>query len=146
MARLTIVTSAAWRAHATPQHHLRTQHRPEGASPDFRDADERAAEIASALIADVPGAGRLAVPATADVDREGVRVAAQLRAVREAEPRGRPAHVDAARRRAAFELLGVAKVDPLAGLKQGLLGQMAKLPGSRLSPGVSWACSNYRRP
>jgi polar amino acid transport system substrate-binding protein len=74
----------------------------------------------------------------ADVDREGVRVAAPARANYELFLRrnlGRAQLVSAADGGAAFALLAGGEVDALAGLTEGLLGLAPKLPGSRLVDG-----------
>jgi polar amino acid transport system substrate-binding protein len=84
----------------------------------------------------VPGASPLR--AAADVDREGVRVAAPARANYElylSRNLRRAQLVSPPGADAAFELLAAGKVDALAGLTQGLLGLVPKLPGSRLVEG-----------
>jgi polar amino acid transport system substrate-binding protein len=84
----------------------------------------------------VPGTSSLRT--AAEVDREGVRVGAPSRANYELFLR-RNLHaaqlVSVQGGEAAFELLATGKVDALAGLVQGLLGLMGKLPGSRLVEG-----------
>jgi polar amino acid transport system substrate-binding protein len=84
----------------------------------------------------VPGASPLG--AAADVDREGVRVAAPARAnyelyLRRNLRRARLVSTDG--EQAAFERLAAGQVDALAGLTQRLLGLAGKLPGSRLLEG-----------
>ena len=84
----------------------------------------------------VPGASPLR--AAADVDREGVRVAAPARANYElflSRTLKRAQLVSTPGADAAFELLAAGKVEALAGLTQGLLGLAPKLPGSRLVEG-----------
>jgi len=84
----------------------------------------------------VPGASTLRT--AAEVDREGVRVAAPARANYELFLRRnltRAQLVSTQGADAAFDLLATGKVDALAGLKQGLLGLEAKLPGSRIAEG-----------
>lgn len=74
----------------------------------------------------------------ADVDREGVRVAAPARANYElylSRHLARARLMSTPGADAAFELLATGKVDALAGLTQGLLGLAPKLPGSRLVEG-----------
>jgi polar amino acid transport system substrate-binding protein len=76
--------------------------------------------------------------AAADVDREGVRVAAPARANYElflSRSLQRATLVSAANANAAFDLLVKGQVDALAGLKQGLMGLAEKLPGSRMLDG-----------
>ena len=76
--------------------------------------------------------------AAADVDREGVRVAAPARANYElflSRSLARARLVQAPDAGAAFELLATGKVDALAGLTQALIGLNAKLPGSRILDG-----------
>ena len=76
--------------------------------------------------------------AAADVDREGVRVAAPARANYElflSRNLKRAQLVRAPNADAAFDLLVTGKVDALAGLKQGLIGLAEKLPGSRMLDG-----------
>ena len=80
----------------------------------------------------VPGASPLGT--AADVDREGVRVAAPARANYElylSRNLERAQLVSTASADAAFDLLATGKVEALAGLTQGLLGLAPKLPGSR---------------
>ena len=84
----------------------------------------------------VPAASTLRT--AAEVDREGVRVAAPARANYELFLRRnltRAQLVSTQGADAAFDLLSTGKVDALAGLKQGLLGLVDKLPGSRLVEG-----------
>jgi polar amino acid transport system substrate-binding protein len=84
----------------------------------------------------VPGASPLRT--AADVDREGVRVAAPARANYElylSRNLKRAQLVSTADADAAFQALAAGKVDALAGLTQGLLGLAAKLAGSRLVDG-----------
>jgi polar amino acid transport system substrate-binding protein len=84
----------------------------------------------------VPGASPLRT--AAEADRDGVRVAAPARANYELFLRRNLAHarlVSAPTGDAAFELLATGQVDALAGLTQGLLGLLPKLPGSRLLEG-----------
>jgi polar amino acid transport system substrate-binding protein len=74
----------------------------------------------------------------AEVDRDGVRVAAPARANYELYLKrnlARAQLVSAPGADAAFELLATGKVDALAGLTQGLLGQVEKLSGSRIVDG-----------
>ena len=76
--------------------------------------------------------------AAADVDREGVRVAAPARANYElylSRSLTRAQLVRAQDAAAAFDLLASGKVEALAGLTQALIGLSAKLPGSRLVDG-----------
>ena len=84
----------------------------------------------------VPGSSTLRT--AAEVDREGIKVAAPARANYELFLRRnlrRAQLVSAQGGDAAFELLATGKVDALAGLTQGLLGLASKLPGSRLVEG-----------
>jgi polar amino acid transport system substrate-binding protein len=84
----------------------------------------------------VPGASPLRN--AAEVDREGVRVAAPARANYElylSRNLARAQLVSTSSADAAFELLASGKVDALAGLTQGLLGLASKLPGARLVEG-----------
>ena len=84
----------------------------------------------------VPGTSPLRT--AADVDRDGVRVAAPARANYELFLSRNLKHarlVPAQGGDAAFDLLVTGQVDALAGLTQGLLGLAAKLPGSRLVDG-----------
>src|SRR6266403_8707 len=84
----------------------------------------------------VPGASPLRT--AAEVDREGVRVAAPARANYElylSRNLKRAQLVSTASADAAFELLASGQVDALAGLTQGLLGLAPKLPGARLVEG-----------
>jgi len=72
--------------------------------------------------------------AAADVDREGVRVAAPARANYElylSRTLTRAELVRAQDAAAAFDLLASGRVEALAGLTQALIGLSAKLPGSR---------------
>jgi len=74
----------------------------------------------------------------AEVDREGVRVAAPARANFElflSRNLQRAQLVSTQGAAAAFDLLVTRKVDALAGLKQGLLDLREKLPGSRIAEG-----------
>jgi polar amino acid transport system substrate-binding protein len=74
----------------------------------------------------------------AEVDREGVRVAAPARANYElflSRNLKRARLVSAPRGDAAFDLLATGQVDALAGLTEGLLGLVGKLSGSRLVDG-----------
>ena len=73
-----------------------------------------------------------------EVDREGVRVAAPARANYElflARNLRRAQLVSTQGAEAAFDLLVTGKVDALAGLKQGLLDLLQKLPESRILEG-----------
>ena len=84
----------------------------------------------------VPAASPLR--AVADVDREGVRVAAPARANYElllSRSLGKAQLVRAPNADAAFDLLATGKVEALAGLRQGLIGLTDKLPGSRMVDG-----------
>ena len=84
----------------------------------------------------VPGTSPLRT--AAEVDREGVRVAAPARANYElflSRNLKRAQLVSTPGGDAAFDLLVTGKVDALAGLTQGLLGLAAKLPGSRIVEG-----------
>jgi polar amino acid transport system substrate-binding protein len=74
----------------------------------------------------------------AEVDREGVRVAAPARANYElflARNLRRAQLVSTQGAEAAFDLLVTGKVHALAGLKQGLLDLLQKLPESRILEG-----------
>ena len=74
----------------------------------------------------------------AEVDGEGVRVAAPARANYElflSRSLKRAQLVSTQGAEAAFDLLVTGKVDALAGLKQGLLDLLEKLPGSRIVDG-----------
>jgi len=76
--------------------------------------------------------------AVADVDREGVRVAAPARANYElflSRSLTRAQLVRAPNADAAFDLLVTGKADALAGLRQALIGLVDKLPGSRMLDG-----------
>jgi polar amino acid transport system substrate-binding protein len=76
-----------------------------------------------------------ALRTAAEVDRDGVRVAAPSRANYErflSRNLKRARLVSAPGGDAAFNLLATGQVDALAGLTQGLLGLAGKLPGSRL--------------
>ena len=91
----------------------------------------------------VPGASPMRT--AEEVDREGVRVAAPARANYElflSRNLKRAQLVSMQGGDAAFDLLVTGKADALAGLMQGLLGLAAKLPGSRIVEGASWACSS----
>src|SRR5262245_50311829 len=84
----------------------------------------------------VPGDSPLRT--AAEVDREGVRVAAPARANYELYLRRnlhRAQLVSAQGGDAAFELLRTGKAEALAGLVQALIGSMGKLPGSRMVEG-----------
>jgi polar amino acid transport system substrate-binding protein len=84
----------------------------------------------------VPAASPLR--AVADVDRDGVRVAAPARANYElflSRHLQRAQLVRAASADEAFELLATGKADALAGLKQALIGYADKLPASRMLDG-----------
>lgn len=84
----------------------------------------------------VPAASPLR--AVADVDREGVRVAAPARAAYElylSRSLSRAQLVRAQGAEAALDLLVTGKVDALAGLTQALVAAAAKLPGSRMLDG-----------
>ena len=84
----------------------------------------------------VPGSSALRT--AAEVDREGITVAAPTRANYELYLQrnlSRAKLVSVQGGDAAFELLATGKVDALAGLTQGLLGLQPKLPGSRLVEG-----------
>src|SRR6266850_6847505 len=75
---------------------------------------------------------------TADVDREGVRVAAPARANYELFLSRNLKHarlVSTAGADAAVDLLVTGQVEALAGLTQGLLDRVQQLPGSRLVEG-----------
>lgn len=76
--------------------------------------------------------------AAAEVDREGVRVAAPARANYELFLRRNLKHAQVVSTQgaaAAFDLLVAGNVDALAGLKQGLLDLRERLPGSRILEG-----------
>ena len=82
--------------------------------------------------------GRSPLRAVADVDREGVRVAAPARANYELYlTRNLKAAelVRASSHEAAFDLLVKGEVHALAGLKQALIGLVDELPGSRMLDG-----------
>jgi polar amino acid transport system substrate-binding protein len=84
----------------------------------------------------VPGTSKLRT--AADVDQDGVRVAAPARANYElylSRNLKRARLVSVQGGDAAFDLLKTGQVDALAGLTQGLLGLAAKLQGSRLVDG-----------
>ena len=84
----------------------------------------------------VPGASPFRTGA--EVDREGVRVAAPARANYELFLSRNLQHaqlVSTQGAEAAFDLLVTGKVDALAGLKQGLLDLLGRLPGSRILDG-----------
>jgi polar amino acid transport system substrate-binding protein len=83
-------------------------------------------------------AGASPLRTAAEVDREGVRVAAPARANYELFLRrnlSRAQLVSTEGADAAFQLLASGKVDALAGLTQALTTLAAKLPGSRLVEG-----------
>jgi polar amino acid transport system substrate-binding protein len=74
----------------------------------------------------------------AEVDREGVRVAAPARANYELFLSRNLKHarlVSAASGEAAVDLFASGQVEALAGLTQALLDRLPKLPGSRILPG-----------
>jgi polar amino acid transport system substrate-binding protein len=76
--------------------------------------------------------------AVADVDRDGVRVAAPARANYELFLSRNLKHarlVQAPNAEAAFDLLVTGKADALSGLKQALIGLADRLPGSRMLDG-----------
>ncbi len=82
--------------------------------------------------------GASSLRAAAEVDREKVRIAAPARANFELFLSRNLKHaelVSAPGSEAAFDLLASGKVDALAGLTQGLLDQVGKLPGSRVLDG-----------
>jgi polar amino acid transport system substrate-binding protein len=84
----------------------------------------------------VPAGSRLR--AVADVDHEGVKVAAPVRANYELFLSRTLQHarlVQAQGAEAAFDLLVEGEVDALAGLRQALIGLAEKLPGSRMLDG-----------
>ena len=84
----------------------------------------------------VPAGSRLR--AVADVDQDGVRIAAAARANYELYLSRTLQHarlVQAQGGEAAFNLLVRGEVDALAGLRQGLIGLAEKLPGSRILDG-----------
>jgi polar amino acid transport system substrate-binding protein len=84
----------------------------------------------------VPGTSPLRT--AAEVDQDGVRVAAPARANYElylSRNLKRARLVSTQGGDAAFDLLKTSQVDALAGLTQGLLGLATKLPGSRLVDG-----------
>jgi polar amino acid transport system substrate-binding protein len=81
-----------------------------------------------------------ALRTAAEVDHAGVRVAAPARANYELYLRRNLKHAQLVSAPgptsdAAFDLLAAGQVDALAGLTQGLLGLVSKLPGSRLVEG-----------
>lgn len=79
-----------------------------------------------------------ALRAVADVDREGVRVAAPARANYElflSRALKRARLVSTPGGDAAFDLLVKGQVEALAGLRQALIGLVDKLPGSRMLDG-----------
>jgi polar amino acid transport system substrate-binding protein len=79
-----------------------------------------------------------ALRTAADVDREGVRVAAPARANYElylSRNLTRARLVRAQDANAAFDLLASGQVEALAGLTQALIGLNAKLPGTRILDG-----------
>jgi polar amino acid transport system substrate-binding protein len=78
------------------------------------------------------------VRAVADVDREGVRVAATARANYElflGRHLTRAQLVRAPSADAAFDLLATGRADVLAGLRQALIGLGERIPGSRVLDG-----------
>ncbi|HEY7140557.1 MAG TPA: transporter substrate-binding domain-containing protein [Methylomirabilota bacterium] len=78
------------------------------------------------------------IRALADVDREGVRVAAPARANYElflSRHLQRAQLVRAPNAEAAFGLLAAGQADVLAGLRQALIGLPARLPGARVLDG-----------
>jgi polar amino acid transport system substrate-binding protein len=84
----------------------------------------------------VPGASPLRT--AAEVDREGIRVAAPARANYELYltrtlQRAQLVRADSAE--GAFDLLASGKVDALAGLKQALIGLAERMAGSRMLEG-----------
>jgi len=84
----------------------------------------------------VPGSSSLRT--AADVDREGVRVAAPARANYELFLSRNLKHarlVSTPGGNAAFDLLATGQVDAVAGLTQGLLDRVPQLPGSRVLEG-----------
>ena len=84
----------------------------------------------------VPGASPLR--AATEVDRDGVKVAAPARANYELFLKRTLKHAQLTSTdgmNAAFDLLQAGKVDALAGLKEALFAQQAKLPGSRMLEG-----------
>jgi polar amino acid transport system substrate-binding protein len=84
----------------------------------------------------VPGSSTLRT--AADVDREGVRVAAPARANYElflSRNLARAQLVSTPGNDAAFDLLATGQVDALAGLTQALLDRAPTLPGSRIVEG-----------
>lgn len=84
----------------------------------------------------VPAASKLRT--VADVDTDGVRVAAPARANYElflSRHLKRAQLVRAATADAAFELLASGRVEALAGLRQALIGLVDKLSGSRMVDG-----------
>jgi polar amino acid transport system substrate-binding protein len=84
----------------------------------------------------VPGASPLRT--AADVDREGVRVAAPARANYElflSRNLHRAKLVSTAGADAAFDLLTKGEVEAVAGLTQALNDRLARLPGSRIVEG-----------
>ena len=84
----------------------------------------------------VPAGSRLS--AVCDVDAAGVRVAAPARANYELYLSRSLQHAQLVRpasASAAFDLLATGQVEALAGLREGLIGLAAKLPGSRVLDG-----------
>ncbi len=84
----------------------------------------------------VPGASPFR--AAAEADRDGVRIAAPARANFELFLSRNLKHaqlVSTQGGQAAFDLLAAGKADALAGLTQGLLDLLQKLPGSRVLDG-----------
>jgi polar amino acid transport system substrate-binding protein len=84
----------------------------------------------------VPAGSRLLT--MADVDQDGVRVAAPARAAYElylSRSLQRASLVRTENANVAFELLAAGKVEALAGLRQALIQLAEKLPGSRILDG-----------
>ena len=83
----------------------------------------------------VPAGSRLG--ALADVDRDGVKIAASARANYELYLTRTLRHAQLVRAPGAeaFDLLAKGEVDALAGLREGLIGLAEKLPGSRILDG-----------
>lgn len=80
----------------------------------------------------------------ADVDREGVRVAAPAGAAYELFLTRRFQRAQLVRAQggdAAVDLLVSGQVAALAGLRQALIAPAAKLPGTRILDASSWRCS-----
>jgi polar amino acid transport system substrate-binding protein len=83
-------------------------------------------------------AGASPLRAAAEVDRDGMRVAAPARANYELYLSRNLQHAkltSTASADAAFDLLAGGQVDALAGLTQALLDRQPQLPGSRILPG-----------